>query len=129
MLLALVTFPFNVLRNSNHAVLDYLLDNVKIADLEQPIPSVPEPIFLLLVLLIKFVGTVLSVGLVDVPCGIYTPIFVIGAVLGRFVGELVVAAGVAHAQPAAYAVCGAAAVAAAGTHTLSLWSSSPATSS
>ena len=93
-LLALLTYPFSVLRNSNHDVLNYLLDNTKITELEQPIPSVPEPLFLVVVLLIKFVGTVLSVGLVDVPCGIYTPIFVIGAVLGRFYGELVTAIGI-----------------------------------
>ena len=82
-----------MLRNTNHDVLNYLLDNTQIEELEQPIPSVPEGLFLVLVLFIKFFGTVLSVGLIDVPCGIYTPIFVIGAVLGRLVGEAIFAMG------------------------------------
>mmetsp|Transcript_6381 Transcript_6381/g.11062 ORF Transcript_6381/g.11062 Transcript_6381/m.11062 type:complete len:821 (-) Transcript_6381:37-2499(-) len=117
-LLSLFAYPLAVFRNNNQDALAYLLGHTEVKALEAPIRNLPEGVFIALLLTVKFIGTVLSVGFVDVPCGVYTPIFVIGAILGRAVGILVQYA-VPASSPAVYAVCGAAAVAAAGTHTLS----------
>lgn len=86
--LSLFAYPIAVFRNNNHNAVEYLLERKDISELEAPAKDIPEGLFLLLLLVVKVVGTVLSVGFVDVPCGVYTPIFVIGAILGRIVGEL-----------------------------------------
>jgi len=67
----------------------------------------------------KFLLTAVSLGL-PVPCGLYTPVFLMGAVAGRLVGEIVAfcfADG--YITPAGYAVVGAAAMSAGTTRTLS----------
>eukprot|EP00011_Vannellida_sp_DIVA3-517-6-12_P004637 CAMPEP_0114610798 /NCGR_PEP_ID=MMETSP0168-20121206/3787_1 /TAXON_ID=95228 ORGANISM="Vannella sp., Strain DIVA3 517/6/12" /NCGR_SAMPLE_ID=MMETSP0168 /ASSEMBLY_ACC=CAM_ASM_000044 /LENGTH=881 /DNA_ID=CAMNT_0001821753 /DNA_START=49 /DNA_END=2691 /DNA_ORIENTATION=+ len=70
-------------------------------------------------MVVKFFMTAVSLGL-PVPCGLYTPVFMMGAAGGRLVGELVswfFVEGYIH--PGCYAVVGAAAMSAGVTRTLS----------
>lgn len=76
-------------------------------------------ITLLIYIIVKFTLTVLPCGM-PLPCGIFTPIFTIGAVTGRLFGELIhIIFPNSQIYPAAYAVVGAASLTAASTHTVS----------
>jgi chloride channel 2 len=67
----------------------------------------------------KFFLTAVSLGL-PIPCGLYTPVFMMGAVGGRLVGELVALCFPdGYITPGGYAVVGAAAMSAGVTRTLS----------
>eukprot|EP00736_Rhodelphis_marinus_P009089 Rmarinus@m.8380 len=65
---------------------------------------------------VNLVLTAVSVGL-PVPCGAFTPVFVLGAALGRLFGEIL--ASFLPVEPGLYAVVGAAAMAAGVTRTVS----------
>jgi H+/Cl- antiporter ClcA len=111
-------YPFAVFRSNNRDTLDYLLGYTPLNTLENPIPQIPEWVFLCLLVVVRFVGGALSIGFADVPCGVFAPVFITGAALGRLVG--VGAASISlTSHPMVYALCGAAAVSAGTTHTLS----------
>lgn len=112
---ALVTFPIYPLRLGPTSVLNDLFSTSPLKNWQEP-----NVYFVLsAVVVLEFVMCGLSVGL-PVPCGLYTPMFILGAALGRLVGEVL---GVMHILPglvpAGYAVVGAAAFAAGTTRTLS----------
>jgi hypothetical protein len=69
---------------------------------------------------VKVFATVLSISL-PLACGLFVPLFCLGAALGRLAGELLHAAlpRAALAAPGVYAVVGAAALASGATHTVS----------
>ena len=67
--------------------------------------------------IMKFILTGISITL-PISCGLYTPIFALGAVLGRFIGELICLAS-PGTSPAGFAIVGAAAMASGATHTVS----------
>eukprot|EP01095_Lingulamoeba_sp_RSL-Kostka_P004541 TRINITY_DN15776_c0_g1_i1.p1 TRINITY_DN15776_c0_g1~~TRINITY_DN15776_c0_g1_i1.p1 ORF type:complete len:786 (+),score=233.63 TRINITY_DN15776_c0_g1_i1:46-2403(+) len=76
---------------------------------------------LLFFMIIKFVLTVISLGL-PIPCGLYTPVFMIGAAGGRLIGEILHAIfqnTSVNIVAGGYAVVGAAALSAGVTRTLS----------
>jgi len=66
----------------------------------------------------KFLMTVVSVSC-PIPCGVFTPVFVMGAALGRLVGFVVNSTtGIDHMG--VYAIVGAAAMTSSVTHTVSV---------
>ena len=74
---------------------------------------------LLLFIPAYFLAVLLSVSL-PLPCGLFTPVFILGAAQGRLLGEILAwTFPQSDITPAAYAVVGAAGVAAGVTHTLS----------
>lgn len=115
MISALVTFPILPLRLGASSVLNDLFSTSPLTNWEQP-----NVYFILsAVVVLEFVLCGVSVGL-PVPCGLYTPMFILGAALGRLVGEVLQAAHILPGLvPAGYAVVGAAAFAAGTTRTLS----------
>uniref|UniRef100_A0A7S2RGL4 Chloride channel protein n=1 Tax=Mucochytrium quahogii TaxID=96639 RepID=A0A7S2RGL4_9STRA len=73
---------------------------------------------LLLFAAIKFLLSVLAINL-PVPCGVFTPVFAVGAALGRFFGELVFLMGGRTVTAGGYALVGAASFTAGATGTVS----------
>ncbi|CAE7835848.1 clh-3, partial [Symbiodinium sp. KB8] len=72
-----------------------------------------------LFLAVRSITTVAALSL-PIPCGLFTPVFALGAALGRLFGELAATvAPNAGVDPAMFAVAGAAALASGATHTLS----------
>ena len=70
-------------------------------------------------MVVKFIMTAISLGL-PVPCGLYTPVFMMGAAGGRMIGEFISLFFVdGYISPGCYAVVGAAAMSAGVTRTLS----------
>jgi len=111
-LTATLSFPLPLLKGSPQAVTQRLFSNKSISD------EIPY-LYLNLILSFsaKFLLTSMAIVL-PLPCGLFTPIFVIGATLGRIFGEIVTDLGV-DTVPGGYAVVGAAALASASTGTLS----------
>lgn len=73
---------------------------------------------LLLFASVKLVLCILAVNMA-IPCGVFTPVFVIGAALGRFAGELIVSLGFSDVTAGGYALVGAASFTAGATGTVS----------
>ncbi|OQS00314.1 Chloride Channel (ClC) Family [Thraustotheca clavata] len=69
-------------------------------------------------IILKFFMTLLPCGL-PLSCGIFTPLFTLGAVVGRLFGELIHTVVSVSVSPATYAVVGAACLASAATHSIS----------
>lgn len=94
----------------------------KLFDTKLHLDSWDEPsVFLNLILfvLFKFVLTAMSITMA-IPCGVFTPVFAIGAGVGRFFGELTVIMGGSSIIAGGYAVVGAAAFTAGVTGTVSI---------
>ncbi|RQM19466.1 hypothetical protein B5M09_011527, partial [Aphanomyces astaci] len=79
----------------------------------------PPHLYLLTYLALKFAVTLLPCGGLPLSCGIFTPLFTFGAVVGRLYGEVLRVLVYTGVSPAAYAVVGAACFASAATHTVS----------
>lgn len=109
-LIGLIAYPLPLLRNDMKTALEYLAK-----------ADVVENIWMLLgVLVAKFVATLLSVAGTGTTAGIYSPVFLTGAVLGRISGELMnIWFPSLHVSPGAYAIVGAAAFASGVTRTMS----------
>jgi chloride channel 2 len=111
LIVALITFPFPQLRNDSRSVIAYVLSDDSLVD-EWPV--------LVALLLLKLIMTVLSVGFTGIPCGIYTPLFIMGAIFGRLCGEVFISVVPAlDHHPTSYAIVGAAALGAGATRTIS----------
>lgn len=115
MISALVTFPIQPLRLGSSSVLNDLFSTSPLTNWQQP-----NVYFLLVaVVVLEFIMCGISVGL-PIPCGLYTQMFILGAALGRLVGEVLHVWNILPGLvPAGYAVVGAAAFAAGTTRTLS----------
>ncbi|RHZ29514.1 hypothetical protein DYB37_011471, partial [Aphanomyces astaci] len=104
-------------------LLGVLCGDIPLADL----PSIsqasaslfPPHLYLLTYLALKFAVTLLPCGGLPLSCGIFTPLFTFGAVMGRLYGEVLRVLVSTDVSPAAYAVVGAACFASAATHTVS----------
>jgi len=108
-IVALLSYPFPLVRNDQQGM-DYLFSSS--ANLLNEIP------FLCGLVIVKFITTSLS-QLAGLPCGVYTPLFVLGAAYGRLVGELIAMIWSVEIAPISYAVVGAASLCASSTHTIS----------
>lgn len=111
----LVTFPILPLRTGPTSVLNDLFSTSPLTNWQNP------NIYFVLsaVVILEFIMCGISLGL-PIPCGLYTPMFILGAALGRLIGEVLHAVHLLPSiVPAGYAVVGAAAFAAATTRTLS----------
>ena len=78
--LAALSYPYPELRNNDNAFM-YLFQDASLN------ASGLAPLAMLFT--IKFVITIFSVALTGVPCGVFTPLFVMGLILGRFCGEII----------------------------------------
>jgi chloride channel 2 len=111
LLIAIVAYPIELVRNDLRGVIGFFLqkdDNVVWWHL-------------LLILLAKFIFTLLSVGFTPIPAGIYSPVFTTGVVFGRFIGELFILTWPSLTiGRGTYAVVGGAALAASVTRTISV---------
>lgn len=109
--IALVAFPLKLMRNDTDALMSYLSTDD---------PGQPEWVTLSLVCLAKFVLTMFSVAFTGAAAGVFGPVFVQGALMGRLFGEIVVLLFPSlNASPVAYSIVGAAAFASGVTRTLS----------
>lgn len=116
-LTGLTTFPLVPLRSSPRDVLNELFSN---APLSKQTWGAPNVYFTLVAIIIAaFVLCGLSVGL-PIPSGVYAPMFILGAAIGRLLGEVLKTMHILpNMVPAGYAVVGAAAWGAGTTRTLS----------
>jgi H+/Cl- antiporter ClcA len=116
---AMLTFPFGFFRTSPEDVINALFgaSPFEIAD-RWANPSLLVNLSIFFVC--KFVFTVIAVGC-PISCGVFTPVFLIGAAFGRCFGETlnVMTPEARQVVPGAYAVVGAAAMAAGVTRTVS----------
>eukprot|EP00211_Chloroparvula_japonica_P003759 CAMPEP_0119146742 /NCGR_PEP_ID=MMETSP1310-20130426/39347_1 /TAXON_ID=464262 /ORGANISM="Genus nov. species nov., Strain RCC2339" /LENGTH=754 /DNA_ID=CAMNT_0007138655 /DNA_START=126 /DNA_END=2386 /DNA_ORIENTATION=- len=78
-LIAFLSYPYPELRNTDSAFLYLFQDASLNASGLLPLVSI---------YIIKFIITILSVAWTGVPCGVFTPLFVMGAIYGRFCGEV-----------------------------------------
>ncbi|KAF0683796.1 Aste57867_24180 [Aphanomyces stellatus] len=115
----LLAFPLHILRLPDRDVINEAFRDVPLAHLDVIAQSsfASPHLYLLVYLVLKFALTILPCGL-PMSCGIFTPLFTLGAVVGRLYGEVLVVFSPAVA-PATYAVVGAACFASAATHTVS----------
>mmetsp|Transcript_22672 Transcript_22672/g.40183 ORF Transcript_22672/g.40183 Transcript_22672/m.40183 type:complete len:326 (-) Transcript_22672:348-1325(-) len=74
---------------------------------------------LILFAVIKLFLTTLAINL-PIPCGVFTPLFAVGAAMGRFFGEVILAFGFESLTPGGYALVGAASFTAGATGTVSV---------
>ena len=140
-LVAVCTYPAGFLRMSDSAAINSLFASSRAVDgpdiaagadvaagavpsdvrwaLNEWTADMPMPFAVAIYFVVKSVTTIISIAL-PIPCGLFTPVFAMGASLGRLFGE-VVASSVPSVsiEPAAYAVVGAAALTSGATHTLS----------
>jgi chloride channel 2 len=79
---ALVSYEFSYLRNDSASIISDLFEegNMKII-------SQYAPLHLVIFAAVRMVLTSVSV-LLPIPCGLFTPVFLMGAALGRLVGEI-----------------------------------------
>ena len=116
-LTACAIYPFSAVQNGSDQVINGLFGT----NPEEMAPWATPSIFfnLALFIVLKFFLTAISLGL-PVPCGLYTPVFLMGAAGGRIVGELVALFFEdGYIIPGGYAVVGAAAMSAGVTRTIS----------
>ena len=99
---ALVSYEFSYLRNDSASIISDLFE-----DGDMKIISQYAPLHLLIFAAVRMLLTSVSV-LLPIPCGLFTPVFLIGGALGRLVGE-VVALFAPNVVRGGYAVVGAAA--------------------
>eukprot|EP01104_Vermistella_antarctica_P008312 TRINITY_DN2074_c1_g4_i1.p1 TRINITY_DN2074_c1_g4~~TRINITY_DN2074_c1_g4_i1.p1 ORF type:complete len:864 (+),score=190.46 TRINITY_DN2074_c1_g4_i1:267-2858(+) len=102
---------FVTLRVDQQSILDYLLA-------KRPLDLNDQGFVLGSMLLAQFVLSVLSISVTAIPCGVYTPVFILGAIYGRIVGEVLILFGF-EITASTYAIVGAAAIAAGVTRTIS----------
>lgn len=119
---SVLTFPLSSAALSDRAVINEMFRNEDIlgqAWSEGGAGGAGVFLNMLLFVCVKFVVTLLPCA-VPLSCGIFTPIFALGAVVGRLVGEALQSI-FPHSSifPATYAVVGAASLTAASTHTVS----------
>ncbi|RHY21902.1 hypothetical protein DYB32_009682, partial [Aphanomyces invadans] len=115
-----LAYPCHLLRWTDRVIVNDMFKDVPLANLtsiEQSTTFSPH-LYLLLYLGFKFAITLVPCGL-PLSCGIFTPLFTYGAVVGRLYGELLVVLVTPTVSPATYAVVGAACFASAATHTVS----------
>jgi chloride channel 2 len=109
--MALIAFPLPLMRNDTNYLLAYLG-----RDPHQGVTYWP----LALQVVAKFVLTLFSVGFTGAAAGVFGPVFVEGALMGRLFGEVVALLFPSlEASPTAYAIVGAAAFASGVTRTIS----------
>lgn len=108
-IVSLLTYPFPLIRNDQQGI-DYIFDSS-----QKQLEAIP---YILGMVIIKFIITVIS-QLAGLSCGVYTPLFVMGATYGRFIGEVIALIVPNEISPLSYAVVGAASVCASATHTIS----------
>lgn len=108
---ALISFQFSYLRNDTASIINDLFE-----DGDMKIISQYAPLHLLIFAALRMFLTSVSV-LLPVPCGLFSPVFLIGGALGRLVGE-VVASMSSNIVRGGYAVVGAAAFSGAVTRSL-----------
>lgn len=111
----LLTFPLKPLREGQMSVIQSMFSTRPLDDWMFPSVFINLALFILFM----FFLTGITVGL-PIACGVYTPVFALGAASGRLIGEiLAILYPDAGITPAGYAVVGAAAFSAGVTRTLS----------
>lgn len=111
LVIALVAFPLPLLRHDTNGIVSYL---------GSPTTNVKELWLLALFCLIQFIAILFSVAFTGAAAGVFGPVFVEGAFLGRLFGDLMnVMFPTLGVSPTAYAIVGAAAFASGVTRTIS----------
>jgi H+/Cl- antiporter ClcA len=123
-MLALISYPLRTLRETDRSTTNDMFQATEFGSgAHQSLDHWTAPsLFLNLAFfaIIKGLGTSLSISL-PVPAGVLTPVFAIGAVIGRFYGELLRIMMPSYGiVPGTYAIVGAASLSAGVTHTLSI---------
>lgn len=116
-----LAYPFMSVSFDDRTMINQMFRNETImySDAWKQFTSNSPLLELVFYVLVKAVVTALPCG-APLPVGIFTPLFTIGAVFGRLFGEvLALLFPAVEISPAAYAVVGAASLAAASTHTVS----------
>jgi len=111
LVLALIAFPVPLMRNDNSIIVPYLV---------APLTDHQQTWQLALFCFAKFVTIIFSVAFTGAAAGVFGPVFLEGAFLGRLCGELMsIMFPKLDVSPTAYAIVGAAAFASGVTRTIS----------
>lgn len=110
---SLLAFFFDILKNGDRLMIQYMFkpDTLKQSLGENALYNIG------LYSIVKFATILLSISC-PIPCGVFTPIFALGAVLGRIYGEVFYEWNQVH--PGVYALVGAAALTSSVTQTISV---------
>eukprot|EP00698_Gefionella_okellyi_P006779 TRINITY_DN1627_c0_g2_i1.p1 TRINITY_DN1627_c0_g2~~TRINITY_DN1627_c0_g2_i1.p1 ORF type:complete len:779 (+),score=145.57 TRINITY_DN1627_c0_g2_i1:43-2379(+) len=114
---ALAAYPFELLRAGQKAAINKLFSDAEGMQAWNWDPTTAY-LSVLVFVIFKFFFTAISVGL-PIGAGIFTPIFALGAGVGRLIGEIMHSIFGSRIIPGGYAVVGAAAVASGVTRTFS----------
>ncbi|GMF44624.1 unnamed protein product [Phytophthora fragariaefolia] len=115
---AFITFPFGIMRISDRVMLNELFrdQDLSFPQWTQFTDSKHTTLFVYFIL--KLITSVLPCG-APISCGVFGPLFTMGAAVGRFYGETLMEVWSPNQSPATYAVVGAACFAASATQTVS----------
>lgn len=115
---AVITYPLGILRLSDRVMVNELFHDQELSLPQWTQVSEHVHVTLMLYIILKLVISVLPCG-APISCGVFGPLFTMGAAVGRYYGETLMVVWSPNQSPATYAVVGAACFAASATQTVS----------
>ncbi|KAL4085916.1 hypothetical protein PRIC1_014541 [Phytophthora ramorum] len=115
---AIITYPFGIMRISDRLMVNELFRDQTLSLPQWTQVSESTHTALVIYVILKLVISVLPCG-APISCGVFGPLFTIGAAVGRLYGETLMEVWSPNQSPATYAVVGAACFAASATQTVS----------
>ncbi|KAG7385595.1 Dipeptidyl peptidase 2 [Phytophthora pseudosyringae] len=115
---AILTFPFGIMRLSDRVMVNELFRDQALSFPQWTQFTDSKHTALVVYFILKLVISVLPCG-APFSCGVFGPLFTMGAAVGRFYGETLMEVWNPNQSPATYAVVGAACFAASATQTVS----------
>ncbi|RLN93574.1 hypothetical protein BBJ28_00021563, partial [Nothophytophthora sp. Chile5] len=114
----LITYPLSIMRLSDRTIVNEVFRDQQLSFSQWTQISDYPQVTLLIYIVLKFCTSLLPCG-APMSCGVFGPMFTIGAAVGRLYGETLMRFWSPTQSPATYAVVGAACFAASGTQTVS----------
>jgi H+/Cl- antiporter ClcA len=115
---ALLTYPLGIMRVSDRLMVNELFRDQALSLPQWTQVTDRAHVTLVLYIVLKLVASVLPCG-APISCGVFGPLFTLGAAVGRYYGETLMEVWNPNQSPATYAVVGAACFAASATQTVS----------
>ncbi|KAE8882290.1 hypothetical protein PF003_g33681 [Phytophthora fragariae] len=115
---AIITFPFGIMRISDRLMVNELFRDQELSFPQWTQFTDSQHTTLFVYFVLKLVISILPCG-APMSCGVFGPLFTMGAAIGRFYGETLMEVWSPNQSPATYAVVGAACFAASATQTVS----------
>ncbi|ETL81752.1 hypothetical protein L917_17978 [Phytophthora nicotianae] len=115
---ALISFPFGIMRIPDRVMINELFRDQTLSFPQWTQFSDSKHVTLVIYIVLKLFISILPCG-APLSCGVFGPLFTMGAAVGRYYGETLMELWSPHQSPATYAVVGAACFAASATQTVS----------